>query len=42
MELRYYPARMDASLGEPIRSYMSTLLDDLRATPTNSIPPARA
>ena len=30
MELRYYPARMDASLGEPIRSYMSTLLDDLR------------
>lgn len=30
MELRYYPARMDASLGEPVRSYMSTLLDDLR------------
>ena len=30
MELRYYPARMDASLGEPIRSYMSTLLDDMR------------
>ena len=29
-ELRYYPARMDASLGEPVRSYMSTLLDDLR------------
>ena len=30
MELRYYPARMDASLGEPVRNYMSTLLDDLR------------
>ena len=30
MELRYYPARVDASLGEPVRSYMSTLLDDLR------------
>ncbi len=30
MELRYYPARLDASLREPIRSYMSTLLDDLR------------
>ena len=30
MELRYYPARMDASLGEPVRSYMSTLLADLR------------
>jgi len=31
MELRYYPTRMDASLGEPVRSYMSTLLDDLRS-----------
>ena len=30
MELRYYPARVDAALGEPVRSYMSALLDDLR------------
>ena len=31
MELRYYPNQMDEHLGEPIRTYMSSLLDDLRA-----------
>lgn len=31
MELRYYPNRMDASLGEPVRTYMASLLDDLRS-----------
>ena len=36
MELRYYPARMDASLGEP--PFWTTCA----ATPTNLIPPARA
>ena len=30
MELRYYPAVMDNQLGEPIRTYMSGLLDELR------------
>ena len=30
MELRYYPNRMDEKLGEPVRSYMSTLLGDLK------------
>ena len=30
MELRYYPTRVDASLGESVRSYMSGLLDELR------------
>ena len=31
MELRYYPARMDDKLGEPVRSYMGGLLAELRA-----------
>lgn len=31
MELRYYPNKMDERLGEPIRSYMETLLQDLRS-----------
>ena len=30
MELRYYPNRMDEKLGEPVRSYMGTLLEDLK------------
>ena len=30
MELRYYPNRMDEKLGEPVRSYMGTLLGDLK------------
>ena len=29
-ELRYYPNRMDEKLGEPVRSYMGTLLEDLK------------
>ena len=31
MELRYYPNTMDDKLGEPVRSYMSSLLAELRA-----------
>ncbi len=31
MELRYYPNKMDDSLGEPIRAYMGGLLADLRS-----------
>ncbi len=31
MELRYYPNTMDDKLGEPVRSYMSGLLAELRA-----------
>ncbi len=31
MELRYYPNTMDEKLGEPIRTYMGGLLDDLRS-----------
>ena len=31
MELRYYPNQMDEQLGEPIRTYMGSLLNDLRA-----------
>ena len=31
MELRYYPNTMDEKLGEPVRSYMGNLLQDLRA-----------
>ena len=31
MELRYYPARMDEKLGEPVRTYMGGLLEDLRS-----------
>ena len=30
MELRYYPNTMDEKLGEPVRSYMGSLLADLR------------
>ena len=31
MELRYYPNTMDDKLGEPVRSYMGSLLAELRA-----------
>ena len=31
MELRYYPNTMDDKLGEPVRSYMGGLLEELRA-----------
>ena len=31
MELRYYPNKMDEKLGEPVRTYMSSLLSDLRS-----------
>ena len=31
MELRYYPSTMDDKLGEPVRSYMGSLLAELRA-----------
>ena len=31
MELRYYPNTMDEKLGEPIRTYMGELLEELRA-----------
>ena len=31
MELRYYPNTMDDKLGEPVRSYMGSLLTELRA-----------
>ena len=31
MELRYYPNTMDEKLGEPIRTYMRELLEELRA-----------
>ena len=31
MELRYYPNPMDDKLGEPVRSYMGSLLAELRA-----------
>ena len=31
MELRYYPTTMDDKLGEPVRSYMGSLLAELRA-----------
>ena len=31
MELRYYPNTMDDKLGEPVRTYMSGLLADLRS-----------
>ena len=31
MELRYYPNTMDEKLGEPVRTYMGGLLDDLRS-----------
>lgn len=31
MELRYYPNKMDEHLGEPIRTYMGSLLEDLRS-----------
>lgn len=31
MELRYYPNTMDGKLGEPVRSYMGSLLAELRA-----------
>lgn len=31
MELRYYPNTMDDKLGEPVRSYMGSLLVELRA-----------
>lgn len=31
MELRYYPNTMDDKLGEPVRSYMDSLLAELRA-----------
>ena len=30
MELRYYPNTMDAKLGEPVRTYMGELLQELR------------
>ena len=31
MELRYYPNTMDEKLGEPVRTYMGGLLEDLRS-----------
>ena len=31
MELRYYPNTMDEKLGEPVRTYMGGLLEELRA-----------
>ena len=31
MELRYYPNTMDEKLGEPVRTYMGELLEELRA-----------
>ena len=31
MELRYYPNTMDEKLGEPVRTYMEELLEELRA-----------
>ena len=31
MELKYYPNTMDEKLGEPVRSYMGNLLDELRS-----------
>ena len=31
MELRYYPNTMDEKLGEPVRTYMGSLLEDLRS-----------
>ena len=31
MELRYYPTAVDKKLGEPVRTYMKDLLDDLRS-----------
>lgn len=31
MELRYYPNTMDEKLGEPVRTYMEGLLEELRA-----------
>lgn len=31
MELRYYPNAMDEKLGEPVRTYMGKLLEELRA-----------
>ena len=38
MELRYYPAAVDERLGEPVRTYMKDLLDDLRSYADNFDP----